>query len=673
MISRNLRAWLVFIVILLAFAAVASRAIYLQASPEYKNKLTTEAENRHLRTVKLQPPRGSIYDRHGNLLALSTRVYDVIIDPKYLSHLLVNYRTFLKLVRVKDSELKNLAREQRHKRKSFIRVLPDDPKLLNQIRELSLPGVFITRVDLEWTTPAGKRLRVSKTAPTLWVDWKAIEHYRAAPYKIAKILNLNGSQLSQKIHKRARSRYLVVKRGVQPDLSLAIKDLSLRGVYLESTYRRYYPEGESIANLIGFTNIDDKGADGIERSYNQHLTGLNGQQKVVRDALGNVIDVINISQSAQAGKDIQLAIDQNIQYFAYKTLKEQVNRHDAESASAVILDAKTGEILSMVSLPSYNPNDRSQRVGKGVRNRAVSDYIEPGSTLKPFAIAKGLEYGVVEPDSVINTGRGAFNIQGQRITDTSAHGKIDVATIVQKSSNIGTAKIALKIDPEVYYQDLLDFGFTSASNTYLPGEVTGQINGALHWQPINQVTTSYGYGINMTALTLARAYTVFSNQGRLLPVSLFKLAQPPEGEQVLGAQAATTTLEMMESVAKRGGTAPKAAIKGYRVAGKTGTVHLTASSGGYEGNEYLSVFAGLVPASNPDMIMVVAVKKPSRGIYYGGAIAAPVFQKVMQQALRIRKVAPDDEEWLPKLTPLVLPVSAGLSSDKSGTTQGSGD
>lgn len=655
MINRNVRSWLIFLVIFAAFLLVASRSIYLQSSTEYKQKLTNEAENRHLRTLKVSPPRGAIYDRHGNLLALSTRVYDIVLDPKYLSHLLKNYRKFLQLTRLKDRELKSLAQSQKHKRKSFIRVLPENPELLEQIRALALPGVSIERVELSWQAPSGQHFRVQNTSPTLWVNWQAIEHYRLAAYKIAKILQLNGASLTQKIHKRAKSRYLVVKRGVSPKMSHAVKDLSLRGVFLEPTYRRYYPQGESVANLVGFTNIQDVGADGVERSYNQHLTGVSGQQKVVRNALGQVIDVINVSQTPRAGKDIQLSIDQNIQYFAYKTLKEQVNRHDAESASAVVLDAKTGEILAMVSLPSYNPNDRSQRVSRGVRNRAISDFIEPGSTLKPFAIAKGLEYGVVQTDSIINTGNGAFYVQGQRITDTSAHGKIDLKTIVQKSSNIGTAKIALKIDPETYYQDLLNFGFTRASDTYLPGEVTGRINGATHWQPINQVTTSYGYGINMTTLTLARAYTVFSNQGKLLPVSLFKLTSPPVGEAVLGAQAAQTTLEMMETVAQRGGTAPKAAIDGYRVAGKTGTVHLTASTGGYQGNEYLSVFAGLVPVSDPDMIMVVAVKKPSRGVYYGGLIAAPVFQQVMQQALRIRKISPDDEQWLPKV-PKVEPL-----------------
>lgn len=657
MIKRSLRSWLVYGLIVMVFAAVAARAIYLQSSQDYKSKLTSEAENRHLRTLEVQAPRGSIYDRHGNLLSLSTRVYDIVLDPKYLSHLLKNYRQLLLLANIKDSELKALAKKQRFKRKSFIKVLPEDPEVFSAIRELSLPGVFIEKVDLDWQTTEGNTIRVSKTNSTLWVDWEKVEHYRAAPFKIANILGINGAELAQKIHAKANSRYLVVKRGVQPDLSQSVEALQLRGVYLNPAYRRYYPHGESIANLIGFTNIDDQGADGIERSYNQHLSGQSGKQQVVRDAHGSVIDVVNILQTAQAGRDIYLSIDQNIQYFTYKALKEQVNRHDAESATAVVLDAKTGEILAMVSLPGFNANDRSQRVGKAVRNRVVSDYIEPGSTLKPFAIAKGLEYGVVTPDSIVDTGNGNFYVQGERITDTSAHGKIDVKTIMQKSSNIGTAKIALQIPPEQYFQDLLNFGFTSPSNTYLPGEVTGQIYGANNWQPIHQVTTSYGYSINMNTLTVARAYTVFSNQGRLLPVSLFKLNSPPAGELVLDPQAAQQTLQMMESVAQRGGTAPNAAIEGYRVAGKTGTVHLSASAGGYEGNEYLSVFAGMVPASDPDMIMFVAVKKPSRGIYYGGAIAAPVFQKVMQQALRIRKIAPDSEAYLPKPVSVAQPFA----------------
>lgn len=647
MIRTSFRAWFILIVIAVLFLLIAGRSFYLQASDEHKQKLTREAENRQIRTLDVLAPRGSIYDRHGNLLALSTRVYDVVLDPKHLNHLLDNYRALLKLLNLSDQQLKNLALLQRHKKKSLIKTLPNDPEFLNQIKQLNLPGVYVERTTLSWQSDSGKMLSVDKLYPSLWVNLTILQRYRNAPAKIAKILGIRSTRLATKIQKKQRSRHLYVKRGIKPELAEQLEALNLYGLTLNPAYRRYYPNGESVANLIGFTNIDDNGIEGLERAYNNHLTGLHGKQQVIRNGHGEVIDLVNIFQAAQPGKDIQLSIDQNIQYFAYKILKEQVNRHDADSAASVILDAKTGEILAMVSLPSYNPNNRAQRVGKGVRNRAISDYIEPGSTMKPFTIAKGLEKGVIEPDSLIDTGRGSFYVQGHRITDTSAHGKIDVPTVVQKSSNIGTAKVALMIPPEEYYQNLLDFGFTKPSNTYLPGEVNGQINGALNWQKVNQVTTSYGYGINTTVLALARAYTVFSNQGRLLPVSLFKIANPPAGEKVLDSLAADLTLHMMEAVPKKGGTAPKAAIEGYRVAGKTGTVHLTAKKGGYEGNEYLSVFAGMVPASNPDMIMVVAVKRPSRGIYYGGLIAAPVFSEVMQEALRIRKISPDADTFVP--------------------------
>jgi len=319
-----------------------------------------------------------------------------------------------------------------------------------------------------------------------------------------------------------------------------------------------------------------------------------------------------------------------------------VSYHDAESAAAIVLDAKTGEILSMVSLPSFNPNDVMQRVGPGIRNRVASDLIEPGSTMKPFTIAKGLEKGLITPDTIIDTGNGIWNVQGQLVKDTSAHREIDVKTVIQKSSNVGTAKIALMIPPEEYFQSLIDLEITQYSNLYLPSEAVGQISGQNYWQQYNQAWTSYGYSLNMSLLELARAYTVFSNDGNLLPLSLLKLSAAPEGKPVLDAKAVRQTLQMMEAVTQRGGTAPEAAIPGYKVAGKTGTVHLPKKSGrGYEANSYMSIFAGLVPATNPDMIMIVAVNRPSRGVYYGGKIAAPVFQKVMQQALRIRKVAPD--------------------------------
>jgi cell division protein FtsI (penicillin-binding protein 3) len=320
--------------------------------------------------------------------------------------------------------------------------------------------------------------------------------------------------------------------------------------------------------------------------------------------------------------------------------------HQAKSASSVILDAKTGEILSMVSLPGYNPNDRSQLQGAAIKNTVVTDLMEPGSTVKPFIIAKALDAGVLTLEEPVNTSPGYLRIDGYRITDTHNNGVLTPTEIIQKSSNIGVSKIALKLTAEQQWQFWKEVGFSQDSGLFLPGEAAGYLKPVERWQKLDQVSASYGYGFNINLLGLARSYLLFANQGEMLPLSLFKLDQPPQKTRVVSAQAAQATLEMMEKVVAPGGTAVKAQIPGYRVAGKTGTVHKT-KQGGYEQNQYQSVFAGIVPVSDPDMIMVVAINEPSRGIYYGGAVAAPVFSEVMQQALRLRNVAYDQQQALP--------------------------
>ncbi|WP_373019130.1 peptidoglycan D,D-transpeptidase FtsI family protein [Thiomicrorhabdus sp.] len=643
MANKFRRDKVVFALIVMGFMAVLSRAFYVQIVKS--DFLQEEGNKRQVRTIDIPAPRGVIYDRHGDVLALSTPMASVWVDAKVMYGYQTAYRKFLKLLGMSEKELLQTAHNRLHKRLSFIRQEADS-KVIDEIEQLELPGIYLKKVKMTLTPhdidgKAGAPIAISADIPSIWVDSQQMLGYQHVYEKLSKLLKIPASNLKDKVEKFSSRRFLYLQRSVEPDLSRQVDELNLYGVYIEDEYKRYYPSGEITGHLVGFTNIDDHGQEGLELAYEDWLKGKSGRKQVIKDRAGRVVDFVKDVVPAKAGSDMTLSIDKNIQFFAYRALKSVMIEHQAKSASAVILDAKTGEVLAMVSLPGYNPNDRSQLSGDGIRNRVVTDLMEPGSTVKPFIIAKALDLGVVGLDEKINTSPGSIRVQGYRITDTHNHGVLKPEGIIQKSSNVGASKIAMRMTPEQEWQLWKDVGFTKDSGLYLPGEATGYLKPVAQWQTIDQVSASYGYGFNINLLNLAHGYLMLANHGEIMPLSLFKLNQPPQKTRVVGAEAADETLLMMEKVVARGGTAPKAQVAGYRVAGKTGTVHKT-KQGGYEQNEYHSLFAGIVPVSDPDMVMVVAVDEPSRGVYYGGSVAAPVFKEVMQQALRLRNV-PHDE------------------------------
>lgn len=570
---------IIYALIAMLFAAVVAKAFSVQIMQA--DFLQSEGNKRQIRTLEIPAPRGEIYDRNGNVLALSTAIDSIWVDPKILS--------FYLDVAQQNSQLAN--------------------ETLNSKQ-------LLARANL-------------------------IEQKQAAYQEMLSLLKLPESSLTQKVLANPKRRFMYVKRGVLPDLSKQIEGLDVPGVYVQNQYKRYYPAGEVVSHLLGFTNIDDVGISGIEKTYNEWLSGSAGMKQVIKDRAGHVIEFVKDIQPAEAGNDLTLSIDKDLQFFLHRSLKKTFIRHQAKSIMGVILDAKTGEVLAMDSLPSFNPNDRSQLRGERLRNRVIGDRIEPGSTVKPFVVAKALDLGLVKLDEKINTAPGYIRIQGQKINDTRNHGKITPAEIIKVSSNVGVSKLASRMEPEQQWQIYQDVGFAQDLGLFLPGETTGYMRPPQEWQKIDQASASFGYGFNINLMQLAHGYMLFTNHGKMRPLSILKLDKAPEGKQVINAGVADEVLHMMEATISREGTAPLAKIEGYRAAGKTGTVHQT-KIGGYEENKYTALFSGIVPASNPKFIMAVAVNEPSRGIYYGGKVAAPVFSEVMQEALRLKNIAPDN-------------------------------
>lgn len=630
------RERVVFFLIFLGFMAIIGRAFYIQIIET--DFLKSEGSKRQIRTLEIPASRGEIFDRNGGLLALSTPMAAVWVDPKEMVSHEQKYLKFLSLLNITDTQLNQYIRANTHKRLSFIQQV-SDPDVIDKIAELQLPGTYTKYEEISFERD-GRIVQVDKLLPSIWVDKRLIDRYRYSYARLAQVLETNTREVAQKIRANSKRRFMYLKRSMVPDLAEKIEAMNLTGVYIQEEYKRYYPSGESNAHLVGFTNIDDQGLEGVELAYNDWLQGTPGKKQVVKDRAGHVVDFVKDIVASKPGKSITLSIDQNIQYFAYRALKEVMIKHQATSASSVILDAKTGEILSMVSMPGYNPNDSIQRRGAAVRNRVVTDLLEPGSTVKPFIVAKALDLGLIDLETEIDTSPGSFRLQGKRISDTSNHGVLTPLGIIQKSSNVGVSKVALKLTPEQQHRFWTELGFGRDSGLFLPGEAMGYLKPAADWRDLDQASSSYGYSFNINLLNLAHSYLLFTNQGRMLPLSVIKLQQPPEGEPLIKPEIAQEMLLMMEAAVAKGGTATQAQIEGYRVAGKTGTVHKT-KKGGYEENTYTTLFTGLVPVSNPEFIMAISVNEPSRGVYYGGLVAAPVFKEVMQEALRLRNVAPD--------------------------------
>ena len=455
--------------------------------------------------------------------------------------------------------------------------------------------------------------------------------------RLAKLLEMDVSQLKNKLN--ADHRFVYLKRQVDIDVAAQIAELKIPGVNALPEFKRYYPEGETFAHILGFTNIEDVGQEGIELSYQKQLIGQAGERSVVKDRLGRTVEDLREIKPAVNGKDLTLSIDSKIQYLAFSMLKDAVDKHKAKAGGAVVLDAKTGEILALVNLPTYNPNDRSRLNGAQLRNRVLTDSFEPGSTMKPFTVALGLDTNRIKPSTVIQTAPGKLTIGPSTISDAHPHGPLTVEQVIQKSSNVGTSKIAFEMEPREMWEMFSELGFGQAPRIEFPGAVAGRVRPWKNWRPIEQATMSYGHGISVSLIQLARAYTIFSNQGNILPLSIMRQLTPPKGEPVIHPGTAIAMRKMLEMAAGPEGTAPAAQVAGYRVGGKTGTAH-KQESGRYV-NKYVSSFVGLAPISDPKVIVAVMLDEPSNGQYYGGLVAAPVFANIVQGSMRALNVTPD--------------------------------
>ena len=501
----------------------------------------------------------------------------------------------------------------------------------------------------------GEPLAISSPVDSVWVNPKEFAVSAAELARLARLLELEPQALARRVRQRSDREFLYIKRHLAPELAEQVMALGLPGVALQREYRRFYPAGEVTAHVVGFTNIDDRGQEGIELAYNDWLQGEPGAKRVIKDRLGRIIDDVESLREPRPGKSLRLSIDRRLQYLAYRELKAAAAEQGVRSASLVLLDVTTGEVLAMVNQPGYNPNNRLEINSQAARNRAVTDAYEPGSTIKVFSVAAALEAGHFRPDSVIDTGPGYMRVGSYTIRDTRPFGKIDISTLIQKSSNIGAAKMALALPPEAIWTMYARLGFGRPAGTGFPGEAAGLMPARPPVRDAERAALAYGYGLSTTPLQLASAYATIAADGVRRPVSFLALDQAPAGEQVMSAAVARQVRTMMEAVVMKGGTAPQAAVAGYRVAGKTGTAR-KAAAGGYAENAYLAYFAGFAPASRPRLAMVVMMDEPSERYYYGGRAAAPVFSRVMSGALRLLNVPPDD---VPQLGAFVASAGGG--------------
>jgi cell division protein FtsI (penicillin-binding protein 3) len=456
--------------------------------------------------------------------------------------------------------------------------------------------------------------------------------------KVAKLLQMDVAELKRRLSDVKRE-FVYLKRQLPPEQAAKVVELNVPGLFLQREYRRYYPAGEVTSHVIGFTDIDDRGQEALELAYEASLTGKPGSRRVIKDRRGHIIEDVESIRQPQNGDTLTLSIDARIQYLAFRELKEAVADHRAKAGGIVVLDARTGEVLAMANLPSYNPNNRGKLDPKRTRNRAVTDLFEPGSTLKPFTAAVALEAGTVKPETVIQTAPGHLTIGKRTIHDAHPHGALSVAQVIQKSSNVGAAKMALALPAQTMWTLFKQVGFGAPPDSGFPGEVSGKLRAHATWKPIEQATMSYGHGISVSLLQLARAYTIFTTDGELVPLTLTKRESAAETSRVLKPQTARALRAMLELAVQPGGTAPRAQIAGYRVGGKTGTAHKLEGRG-YT-NKYIASFVGFAPVSNPRLVVAVMIDEPSAGQHYGGSVAAPVFAEVMAGALRLLAVAPD--------------------------------
>jgi cell division protein FtsI (penicillin-binding protein 3) len=501
------------------------------------------------------------------------------------------------------------------------------------------------------TDRSGEPLAVSTPVDSVWVNPQELNDNIDQLPKLAKALKEDQQSLARRITSNLDREFLYLVRHMPPDQAAHIKALGIPGVYLLREYRRYYPAGEVAGHVIGFTTIDDKGQEGLELGYDQLLNGDDGAKRVIQDLYGRYVENVESIRAPRPGRDLVTSIDLRIQYLAYRELKAAMQEYRAHAGSVIVIDVDTGEVLAMVNQPSYNPNDREQLKADLYRNRAATDIFEPGSSVKPFIMAAALASGQYHPDSVVDTSPGYFMVGNKMEEDEENLGVIDLATILAKSSNVGTAKVALSLKPEQIWNTLSALGLGQVTGSGYPGESAGMLSNYAHWRPVGIATLSHGYGLSVTPLQLAHAYATIGAGGVRRPISFERVSGPVPGEQVLDPKVAHELVQLMEHVVEKGGTATRASLIGYRVSGKTGTA-FKSIAGGYSTDRYMAVFAGLVPASHPRLATVVVIDEPNNEflpgvLHQGGHVAAPVFASVMSGALRLMDVPPDDLQNVP--------------------------
>ena len=488
----------------------------------------------------------------------------------------------------------------------------------------------------------GLILASSVAAPSIWAIPEDVEISKTQQKQLAKLLEIPEVELAKKLANDDKS-FVWLRRQVEEPVAKQITALNIKGIYQRKEYKREYPEGESAVHVVGFTNVEDQGQEGVELTFNKQLAGKSGSRRVIKDRLGRVVEDVGDQIPPASGKDLQLSIDSKVQFFAYQKLRDAVLEHKAKAGSVVVLDVHTGEVLALANYPSYDPDKRRSLSGEQLRNRALTDTFEPGSVMKPFTIGLALETGRVTPQTMIDTAPGRITITGSTISDTHPNGLLTVEGVIQKSSNVGTTKIAMQMQPQEMWELFTQAGFGQKPQISFPGAVSGRLRPSKTWRPIEQATMSYGYGLSASLFQMARSYTVFARDGQIIPVTLSKSSDIAPGVQVLSAKTATQVRKMLQMAAGPGGTGQKAQTMGYSVGGKSGTAYKQIGKGyGTDKNrKYRGWFVGMAPIDKPRIVVAVMIDEPTNGKYYGGEVAAPVFSDTVQQTLRALGVQPD--------------------------------
>mgnify|MGYP000140203397 FL=1 len=485
----------------------------------------------------------------------------------------------------------------------------------------------------------GLLLASSVPAPSIWANPEDIERDPAKLRELARLLQMSPAELDKKL-KDDEKTFVWLRRQMDEPVVKQILALNIKGVYDIKEYKRLYPEGEAAAHIVGFTNVEDQGQEGVELVFQKQLAGKPGSRRVIKDRLGRVVESVGETLPPEDGMDLQLSVDSKVQFFAYQKLREAVEENKAKAGSVVVLDAQTGEVLALANYPSYSPAKRVNLSGEQLRNRALTDTFEPGSTMKPFTVSLALEKGIVKPETPIQTAPGRINITGSTITDAHPHGVLTVNEVIQKSSNVGTVKMAMQLQPREMWEIFTQVGLGQKPQLPFPGMTGGRVRPYKTWRPIEQATMSYGYGISASLFQVARAYTMFARDGEVVPATLMKAEGQVHGTRVISVETARAMRKMLQMAAGPGGTGPKAQTMGYSVGGKSGTAHKQEGKG-YASKKYRGFFVGLAPIEAPRIIVAVMIDEPSNGKHFGGDVAAPVFSQTVQQTLRLMGVQPD--------------------------------